>query len=513
MNRNPLPKPSRIRFCPAVSRDIPPSECATHRIARYQCPEGCVHHAFGSARYVDFLKIEGALDVKLVRRLRSDRVLRWRVEREFLGGSGLEDESSLAARAMRMIFVDRDDAGQSLVDRWLEDGAPELSSDERTLLGCRRQVRPSLLEIRRIFDDETWEAVDLLDADPRPLLFKDRGMAAAAVRFLSLWTWIYPAPFFWRPHGNASVVSGMGDLDPGEAMVEIVRHLGGPEAGKPARAWLTENFTRVEAAFTAVRAAGAEAMLASMQLEWCRAEYEFTGEPGEVKAALSSIEELYPEPPEPKERRRGIVATAAWVEGAHDTLPGLPESSGESLGRVLFKGAGCHLEAMGGSRMLRLRQRFEDRMRGLVRFRKESREDMRDKIGPPSAPYDRSLVPPALLRHPPRVQTIMSRVVIPAGTQPLEQLEAEVRRNIDREWLDSSIPALEGATPRQAASDPRLRSALLSLLKHRVRASDERWRTEGVYEDVTWMLEELGTTEILVDPPGTLSGKEARRRG
>jgi hypothetical protein len=144
---------------------------------------------------------------------------------------------------------------------------------------------------------------------------------------------------------------------------------------------------------------------------------------------------------------------------------------------------------------------------------KESREDMRDKISGPSVPYDRSLVPPALLRHAPEVQTTMSRVVIPAGTQTLEQLEAEVRRNMDREWLDSSIPALEGATPRQAASDPRLRSALLSLLKHRVRASDERWRNEGVYEDVTWMLEELGTTEILVDPPETLRDREAPGRG
>jgi hypothetical protein len=107
----------------------------------------------------------------------------------------------------------------------------------------------------------------------------------------------------------------------------------------------------------------------------------------------------------------------------------------------------------------------------------------------------------------------MSRAVMPAGTQSLEQLEAEVRRNMDRGWLDSSIPALEGATPRQAASDPRLRSVLLSLLKHRVRASDERWRNEGVYEDVTWMLEELGTTEILVDPPGTLRGREVPGRG
>jgi hypothetical protein len=54
---------------------------------------------------------------------------------------------------------------------------------------------------------------------------------------------------------------------------------------------------------------------------------------------------------------------------------------------------------------------------------------------------------------------------------------------------------------------------LLSLLKHRVRASDERWRSEGVYEDVTWMLNELGTTEILVDPPGTFCGKDAPGRG
>jgi hypothetical protein len=36
---------------------------------------------------------------------------------------------------MHMVIGDRDDARRSLVDRWLDEGAPELSNDELTSAG------------------------------------------------------------------------------------------------------------------------------------------------------------------------------------------------------------------------------------------------------------------------------------------------------------------------------------------------------------------------------------------
>jgi len=35
----------------------------------------------------------------------------------------------------------------------------------------------------------------------------------------------------------------------------------------------------------------------------------------------------------------------------------------------------------------------------------------------------------------------------------------------DRKWVDNSIPALDGMTPRQAAADPTMRPRLVELLK------------------------------------------------
>ena len=71
----------------------------------------------------------------------------------------------------------------------------------------------------------------------------------------------------------------------------------------------------------------------------------------------------------------------------------------------------------------------------------------------------------------------------------------------DQTFLDDQIPALDGRTPRQAAQDPALRPKLLHLLKQRVQACDEHNLESGGSYDVNWLLRELGTTEILFNPP------------
>jgi hypothetical protein len=51
-----------------------------------------------------------------------------------------------------------------------------------------------------------------------------------------------------------------------------------------------------------------------------------------------------------------------------------------------------------------------------------------------------------------------------ADDPALQEALAEFTRQYEQKWLDDSIPALGGATPRQAADDPTRRGDLIRLL-------------------------------------------------
>jgi hypothetical protein len=74
---------------------------------------------------------------------------------------------------------------------------------------------------------------------------------------------------------------------------------------------------------------------------------------------------------------------------------------------------------------------------------------------------------------------------------------AEQRRHL----ADQPVPALEGATPRQAASDAALRPRLLELMKAQVRQLDRENLKTGRRDDINALLRELGLVEIDFPPP------------
>ncbi len=90
-----------------------------------------------------------------------------------------------------------------------------------------------------------------------------------------------------------------------------------------------------------------------------------------------------------------------------------------------------------------------------------------------------------------------SNVAEPSGTTPdvlnahdVPEL-AEFLAQRDRAWLDLEIPALDGATPRVAAKDRRLRSRLVELLIG-IENGQARLALAGHGRDITWMWDELG---------------------
>jgi hypothetical protein len=116
-------------------------------------------------------------------------------------------------------------------------------------------------------------------------------------------------------------------------------------------------------------------------------------------------------------------------------------------------------------------------------------------------PYDKALVPPALLKDPPKLVFTVSRELAPVQPSSPGTMAADFERQRDREFLEAPIAALEGKTPRQAASDPAFREGLRRLIKSRISATDKHNLETGRNDDINWLVRELGLDEILFEPP------------
>jgi hypothetical protein len=78
------------------------------------------------------------------------------------------------------------------------------------------------------------------------------------------------------------------------------------------------------------------------------------------------------------------------------------------------------------------------------------------------------------------------------GAAPLDLPEVvALLAQHDREWVDQPVPALDGATPRAAAKNRRLRPRVVDLLIGAENAA-ARLTLHGTPRDVSWMWKELG---------------------
>jgi hypothetical protein len=152
-------------------------------------------------------------------------------------------------------------------------------------------------------------------------------------------------------------------------------------------------------------------------------------------------------------------------------------------------------------------ERFEEALAATALARREAMFEQLDaQYGKAASraenpPYDKALVPPALLKDPPKLAFAVSEVPAPPEPASPGARAADFERQRDREFLDAPIPALEGKTPRQAASDPAYREKLRRLIKSRISATDKHNLETGRNDDINWLVRELGLDEILFEPP------------
>jgi hypothetical protein len=168
-----------------------------------------------------------------------------------------------------------DAAGQTLIGQWEAGGFPGLTNDERQIVRSMAAARLCLIEVHRQIDEDTVQAVDLLEADPQPFLIVDRSLAGVWVRFATLLAWCYPTPHFWRLGGATREVREMGSATPSQAVVAVAAHLGGPTALTDAREWMTENIERVVESLLASSKAAWKAMMSELDIRFGKARYRW----------------------------------------------------------------------------------------------------------------------------------------------------------------------------------------------------------------------------------------------
>ncbi len=190
----------------------------------------------------------------------------------------------------------------------------------------------------------------------------------------------------------------------------------------------------------------------------------------------------------------GLLGPRADVARALATIPGVQEREEEGdetvftmtrpgntvhrswdntvVGRIALANSRLTVETNSARRADTLRSTIEARLKGLVRFRLRKEENTAQ------------LMEAARESRPARASR--PGTAVPAET---EVAVRQFREQHLREWLDDSIPALGGLTPREAARSARARPKLEVLLKEMERSEARLPERERI--DLGWVREAL----------------------
>lgn len=489
---------AKQRPCLVAGRTLTAAECASGRHSQYACPESCPFNPFSPANYQLYLQTETGVEDKFTKWLIQAAPDRAQFESNLLRKLGTSPNPEFYNYLVWKGFYETNAVGETRLDQWAKAGYSGLKNDEKVIIRALGQMRVALLEAHHVMDDLRVQVVDLLDPEQRPMIIADRSFAARAVRFTVLMGYVLELPHFCRIFGVGQQLPPLEPFTTEEALAQIIAHLGGPAEAPARRRWMAEHYARLGDAFYAVAQARHRATIENLDACFGKAIYELRQPLAECRAVLDVVPEIADDPIGAQERNEGFSEGRVWFAKPGDAPVTVPHSV---RGRILLGHKFWRVEAMGGARLDQLRQDFERLMGERVRFSAERRDNLGARLLAEEPAYDTRLVPPSLLAKPRQFLLSSSRVPITKPNLPPEQALQDHMATMARDFLDNSVPALEGKTPRAAAADPVLRPKLVSLLKCRIRDQDERNLQEGTQTDLNWMLEELGLQEILFPPP------------
>ncbi len=483
------------RECPAINGRICTACCGSKRVSAIACTPECEYNPFGINSYDLWLRGDGTCQPKMhkfvVDHLASKSIYE-EVGKYAIGDRPQDDEDFASAAAFLVhnkLFLEPYEDDRCLADVWERESWQGLTNDERMMIQCRRHAYPALLEIQQTLDDKAMSCLDLLDKSRKPFVVYDRNTAGRAARFTRLLTWICHYPNFSR-------LGPMGmELDhPLSSIVMDEIRSGSLREGISEVEYLKIHFVAVCRQATATAKRRLEEMIRSLDANPWIAAYALRADREEIAGLLAKKPEFEREPPSRSGEADALCY--AWLrKGESEEIENAasPQIRSEFqrggvgvLGQVQLHADRLTLTSFGEQKFRSAREKLEKYCGNRISFTIESERPLKDEL---------------LKRFVEEARDEDEPVDQP---DPANQIPAEVQRTLlrdfhnkhYRQFLDDSIPALKGMTPREAAKDEHMRPELLSLMKEHLNGIDRRNRKEGLDLNIDWVLGELNLDEL-----------------
>ena len=507
------------RHCPALNAVISPGDCGAQRGSKLACPDDCPFFPFARAGFDLWYKVDNTWTAKAIDYVQGhlsltrfqDLVRRLTIP---MTNPRLELECAAQNALSFALFIERDAAGKTLAERWESENWAGLNNDERVMMRWRRQGRPTAIEAQRVIDAQSVECIDVLDPDAGPFRVLDRGLAAQMVRFSRVFTWLIRYPHFCRVAASAMEVPYT--VWPEWRATIDQRHQQAREARPELtlKDFLAETIVETTALVTALGEKLHAQLLASLDFEHCLTVFRYTCPWEELERVFREKPDFIPDE-EPSQASEGQpLAAYTWVrQGESATFDrDNPANAGagadssakavDPLGNVRVFDGQVAFDTFSKRKQVFVRQMVERYFGPLLTFDQEIVRNLATIMAERER-RERTLASVEHLTYGP-AGGLVSETPSPAppvtSAEP-ESAPAETRAEKHlqnyRRFLEESIPALGGLTPRAAAADPEKRPQLIELLKQHLRDLELRNREHGSNLELDWLLEELGLRELL----------------
>jgi len=513
------------RHCLAAAKPICPTCCGSKRGLEIKCTADCEFYPFGVAGYDLWLKLDDAVLPKLMSRVAAE-FGQHHVQglvRSLAGGAAgaLRNEEFALYSALHICFsVELDKNGRTLADRWRAEGWAGLKLDEALLMQCRSKSFVTVVEVERVLDHQRVECLDLFSADAAPFVIVDRSLARTVVRFTRMLGWLTHYPNFSKI-GHVSLVvpelirrefvdliEGLRpkSAGPGKGASAVRDATSGgvtPEGGASREAHeaavkqaMLEHLADLTRAVAELPGEKMRSILRSMDVWHCTGFYRLNAPQEDVIRVLDAKPDFDWVDQEPEEGDPPGVEHYYWrrLGESQEFERGLRGVFRHEPGSAIVGGlgnlkVGCEnlvFETFARAKYEFGKKMIEKYFGGMVTFEREDAVDLARKVAE---------------SHEGRRAGDADQAES-ARTSPIPpEVQAQAARDYFlshyTKFLDDTIPALDGLSPRQAAKDPSARPLLLELMKEHICGIETDNRERGFDINISFVLRELGLDELL----------------
>lgn len=491
------PSPPRAH-CPALNAPICGPCCGSKRNISIQCTADCRFNPFSPVNYDGWLRIDSGLSRKML-----EYLSRFYDENEFqnIVREMMYDEDSSHALAMGsavavyyLFFRKSRRDGKTIAALWQTENWEGLNGDEQRMMEFRMNAAPALVEVQKVLDHQSMECRNLLQPERKGFVLLDRSIVGNKIgRFTRLWMWLADYPYFSRPACDPLQVPERTEkILLQKISKDVLKEFNKKNHALPDE-MIAKNFGRYSRLILDESRKMRQRMLNAMDLHECKAFYTIKGPYQDVKRILDSKPDFRLDNEASPTEGRGPGLSYDWFrrgesKAIEESMPlafrhADDEEGVGILGHLLIGEKELIVRTTTKRNFSFAKKMVEQYWGDLLEFHREAIVDLAKQMAESETFMSED-----------DSEDISNETAIPKEIE--EKLMTGHYRKHYEIFLNDSIPALDGMTPRKAAKSPRMRPLLIELMKNHISSIDRINKTRGFSINIDWVLDELGLKEL-----------------